>query len=322
MCLTFTIVSVRFVSLPLIRIRLYAGGDRPFFEDVEAASPTIYVIHNLLSESECESLVNKAQSLVSPVTENDPLQLTLDAEKFVNTERVMLWQGMLQGPERKAIEERIEQVTGFPSAHYSDFVVDKLTSKRSYWQPHYDTLAGGYVPMATITVFLSDPPASGGEIVYPSTAGDPIKIRPVKGMAVVHHNTDEKHRFEANSIHALRPIEGGGEPFYVARKFILPLPVSKARRIVLPVAALFTGGKLPSFIVKLHEKMVEQFGVESGDAYFDKLCVFVPVLMILLLAQYIAQSVQKQMKGPARRKSNSSGSKKPTAKKRKNKKRD
>jgi hypothetical protein len=171
-------------------------------------------------------------------------------------------------------------------------------------------------------VFLSEPPKSGGEIVFPSTAGDPIKIRPVKGMAVVHHNTDENQRFEVNSIHAMLPIEGH-EPFYVARKFILPLPVSKARRIVLPAAALLTGGKLPGFLVTIHEFMVERFGVETGDAYFDKLCIFVPVLIILSLAQYIAQSVQKQMNRPTKKKSTStSSSKEPTIKKKRNKKKD
>ena len=34
------------------RVRLYAGGDRPFFEDVEPASPTLYLIHNLLTDEE------------------------------------------------------------------------------------------------------------------------------------------------------------------------------------------------------------------------------------------------------------------------------
>ena len=32
------------------RIRLYAGGDRPFFEDVETHNPTLYLIHNLLTK--------------------------------------------------------------------------------------------------------------------------------------------------------------------------------------------------------------------------------------------------------------------------------
>jgi len=269
---------------------------------VEAADPTIYVIHNLLTRAECASLIQQAAPRVRPLTRNDPLQHTTQYDKFVKTERVHLWQGMLQGPERKAVEERIEQVTGFPSDHFSDWTVDRLKAG-SYWQPHYDTLAGNYVPMATITVFLSAvPDGGGGEIVYPSTNTEPVMIRPVQGMAVVHHNTDEKHQFDVNSLHALLPIVAASTTtaeedveFYVATKYILPLPVSKARRIALPVFAALTGGRLPDIFVWLHDALVEQFGVEMGGVYFDKVCVFVPVLILLGIAQFAARAVHRHV---------------------------
>lgn len=273
---------------------MYAGGDRPFFEDVEAAEPTVYVIHNLLTVPECETLVQQATSKVQPVVKVDSLQLTVDPKPYVQIDRVMLWQGMLKGPAGKAVEERIEQVTGFPSSHYSDWTVDRLTTG-SYWKPHYDTLPGNFVPLATITVFLSDPPESGGELVYPSTHTDPIKIRPIQGMAVVHHNTNEKHEFEVNSLHALLPVTTANLPFYVARKYILPAPVSNARRMALPVFAAATGGKLPDFVVQTHDWLTAQYGVETGGAYFDKLVVFLPILLLLILVQYIGQIVHKQM---------------------------
>ena len=281
---------------------------------MEAADPTIYVIHNLLTRAECRSLVQQAAPRVQPLTRNDPLQHTTQYDKFVKTERVHLWQGMLQGPERKAVEERIEQVTGFPSDHFSDWTVDRLKAG-SYWQPHYDTLAGNYVPMATITVFLSAvPDGGGGEIVYPSTNTEPVMIRPVQGMAVVHHNTDEKHQFDVNSLHALLPIVADSTTtaedveFYVATKYILPLPVSKARRIALPVFAALTGGRLPDVFVWLHDALVEQFGVETGGVYFDKLCVFVPVLIVLGIAQFAARAVHRHVtSGSSSGSSSSSG---------------
>jgi len=299
-------------------IRLYAGGDRPFFEDVEAADPTVYVIHNLLTLAECESLMQQAAPRVAPLTSNDILQHTTQYEKFTKTQRVHLWEGLLQGPERKAVQERIEQVTGFPAAHLSDWTVDKLTTG-SYWQPHYDTLAGNYVPMATITVFLSATPKSenfGGEIVYPNTETEPIMIRPVQGMAVVHHNTDEKHQFDAHAIHALLPIHGGDgddTEFYVATKYILPLPVTNARRIALPAFAALSGGRLPQLFVTLHDKLVEQFGVEKGGAYFDKVCVAVPVLLLLVVAQFVARYVHQQMTSGGKS-SSSTSTKKPATK--------
>lgn len=91
------------------RVRLYAGGDRPFFEDVEAINPTVYIIHNLLSAEECDSFVKQAKGRLSPVVEKDTLQLTPDPKAFPGISRAYLWQGQLQSPERKQIEERIEQ---------------------------------------------------------------------------------------------------------------------------------------------------------------------------------------------------------------------
>lgn len=272
------------------RVRLYAGGDRPFFEDVEAAEPTIYLIHNLLTKAECKSLLEQAQSRVSPIVKNDALQLTHDFKKFENVERVMLWQGMLLTPGRKQIEERIEQVTGFPSSHYSDFVVDKI-EKGAYWEPHYDSFPGvsQNVPMATLTIFLTDD-NKGGDVVFPSTEEAPVKIQARRGLAVVHHNTDDRREFEVNAIHALLPVTEG--TLYIARKYIFAEPVSNARRIALPIFALPFGGKLPSPIVLLYEYLTVKFGYEQGGMYFDKACAFVPLLLVLLLAQVIVDRVR------------------------------
>jgi hypothetical protein len=272
------------------RVRLYAGGDRPFFEDVEATEPTIYLIHNLLTKEECDSFVEQAKPLVSPVTKNDALQLTHDWHKFEGIERVMLWQGMLLWPARKAIEERIEQVTGFPSSHYSDFVIDKI-EKGGHWKAHYDTFPGitNNVPMASITIFLTDD-HKGGEAVYPSTEDKPVKVLPRRGLAVVHHNTDDRREFDVNSVHALLPVTEG--TLYVARKYIFAEPVSHARRIALPVFALPFGGKLPTPFIRLYRYLTVKFDYEQGGAYFDKVCIFVPLLLILGCVQIIVDYVR------------------------------
>lgn len=273
------------------RIRLYAGGDRPFFEDVEAAEPTIYIIHNLLTKKECDALIDQAKDIVAPITGNDALQLTQDYKKFVNIERVMIWDGLLKNPERKGIDERIEQVTGFPAAYYSDFIVDRV-EKGSYWKPHYDTIDGSIVPAASITIFLSTP-REGGELVFPSTTGDPVKVKPTKGLAVVHHNSDENNQFEVNSIHALLPVTSS-DAMYVARKFILPGPVSKTRRIALPLLAYVNHGKLPYFVVILYKIMIDQFGSENGETYFDKFFIVVPGLVVIVIGQLVVNFAWKK----------------------------
>lgn len=272
------------------RVRLYSGGDRPFFEDVEPSDPTLYLIHNLLTDEEAENLAHSAQSKVSPVEKDDLLQLTHQVENFPGVKRTLLWHGMLQTPARKAVGERIEQVTGFPAVHYSDWVIDELDAG-AHWKPHYDTHPY-LIPMATITVFLTE---NGGAIVFPS-AKKPVKVVPRKGMAIVHHNTDEKHNMDYSTVHAMLPHDADG-PVYVARKYVFTTPVPNARRVALPVFALPFGGKLPALVVALHDFLIEQFGMEQGSFYFDKACIFIPVLIILVIVQSITGYIHAQVKG-------------------------
>lgn len=287
------------------RVRLYAGDDRPFFEDVESSQPTVYLIHDLLTSTECDALIAQAEPRLEPFVLDDVLQHSSGAQQSHKVDRVTLWQGLLQFPAQKTVEERIEQVTAFPANHFSDFVVDRLQAG-SYVQPKFDVFDDRLVPVASISIFLSDAPENGGgEIVYPSTSkDDPVKVMPRKGLAVVHHNTDERGQFDTSSQHAILPIKDG--PYYIARKFIYMEPNSYARRLALPALALPFGGKLPGVVLQLYSYMVGQFGPETGDDYFNKVCVFVPVLIVLLIAQVIVD----QVRGKPAKKEKSSETKK------------
>lgn len=278
------------------RIRLYAGGDRPFFEDVEPVSPTLYLIHNLLTEIEANELVDIAKTKVEPIAAGtiDNLQLQTQPENYPGVESVMLWSGKLASPTQKAIDERIEQVTGFPSEHFSDFVVDKLASG-AHWKPHFDKhpYAHYSTPIATIIVFLTQP-SSGGSVVYPLNGKKPIKVVAQKGLALVHHNMDEKNQLDMSTLHAMLPVPEG-ETLYVARKYVFELPISPARRMALPAFAYAFGGKLPSVLVTVHDALVDNFGIEDGSSYFDMACMYVPILVALLIAQIVGSYVKDQI---------------------------
>ena len=280
------------------RIRLYAGGDRPFFEDVEPHGPTLYLIHNLLTSSEADALVETAKTKVEPLTEIDNLQLSTQPENYPGVESVMLWQGKLATPTQKAVEERIEQVTGFSADHFSDFVVDKL-EEGAYWKPHFDKHPYAFysTPIATIIVFLTQPSDSsntGGSIVYPGSHKKPIQIAAQKGLAIVHHNMDDKDQLDMSTLHAMLPVPKG-ETLYVARKYVFEQPISTSRKTALPAFAFLFGGKLPKVIVTAHDMFIDNFGVEDGSLYFDKACVFFPLLLILSLVQLAANYVRDQI---------------------------
>jgi hypothetical protein len=281
------------------RVRLYAGGDRPFFEDVEPVDPTLYLIHNLMTSEECDALIQQASS--HDMEHEDNLLLSQDTTKQEHMGQIVLWKGALQSYAGKQVEERMEQVTGFPASHYSDFVVHSL-QKHSSWKPHYDILVNGQVPMATITIFLSN--SASPTVVYPSIDDDQkeaVKILAQKGMAIVHHNLEnQRHQLDMRTLHAWMPISSSTTEetimIYVARKYVFSTPPSPARRIVLPMIAAPFGGTLPRVVYQLHAVFVNKFGYERGDYYFDKACVIVPLLVVLGLAQAIANYVQRSMR--------------------------
>lgn len=301
------------------RVRLYAGGDRPFFEDVTSANaqPTVYLIHNMLTDAECSDLIAAASSGGgSKFKELDDTKssilehITASSDgrvKAVGIDRAVLWKGQLHSHAGKQIEERIDQVTGYPSDHFSDWHVDRFKSG-SFYAPHFDILPT-QVPIASISVFLNDvPEENGGEIVYPNVSdGTRVKIRPTRGLAVVHHNADEDYQFDPATLHAELELTGGPDAIkYVARKYIYALPQSPARRIVLPMLAIVTGGTLPDVVLQLHDVVLDRFGLEKGPAYFDKIMTMLPVAALLLVASAVSSVIKGKVSGDASTKSSSS----------------
>lgn len=282
------------------RVRLYAGGDRPFFEDVKHEDPVVYLIHNLLTAEECDMIIDRSRGKMLPFddTINDFLEGTATAAsmkasgKMVhNVERTFLWRGLFKSAPFKLIDERIEQVTGFPQAHFSDFQVNKLTAG-SYHRPHYDSIPT-LGQLATIHIFLTDGNGtSGGEFVFPYASRRPIKITPKQGMAVVYHNLEENGDTDQFSAHGELPVIGEGIEVWTARKWIYVEPLPKSHRIALPVFALFNGGRLPHVIkATIYGKMLEQFGVENGNRCFDELVVFIPVIFVIILMYFFGYFV-------------------------------
>lgn len=282
------------------RVRLYAAGDRPFFEDVVSQDPVLYLIHNLLNKDECEMLINSAKDKLSLLDDTaSNLLENIVAEKdrkprAFGVQHLLLWKGQMDGHVGKQIDERIEQVTGYPKDQFSDWQILKF-EKGSKYELHYN-YHPIYSPIATITVFLNDV-SSGGEIVYPKAGNDkkPIMIQPKKGLAVVHHNTDFEGRFDFASLHGELPVDDlVGEAKYVARKFVYASPLPSSKRIVLPILAFATGGKLPRWVISLHSNLLDKFGLEKGTLYFDQLCTVLPVLLFLAIAGMIAYIVKEK----------------------------
>ena len=298
------------------RVRLYAAGDRPFFEDVSNKSPVLYLIHNLMTKDECEMILNQASGKFETV--NDSTSNLLEnavsepSPKAIGIERVMLWKGQINSHLGKQIEERIEQVTGYPQDQFSDWQITKHV-KGSRHELHYDHHPV-YPPVATITVFLNDFHEGhddgddvGGEIVYPNPVeGSPIMIAPQLGLAVVHHNTDYEGNVDYAAVYGEMNLRMD-EVKYIARKYVYATPLPPSKRLLLPLFAFLTGGKLPKWIISVHDLFLFHFGVEQGTFYFDKLCAIYPVLVLSLIGLMIQKFFQSKLSSLENR-SNSSNS--------------
>ena len=288
------------------------------------------MIHNLLTLSECNSMIEQAnQQAFQPVIANqqsNPLiEYMTDTTPYQNVDRTVLHPGFFQSLVMKAIDERIEQVTGFPINHYSEWIIDRLTVNSTY-HPHYDNtlVPNDLIPHASITVFLNDlsefaDSVEGGQLVYPTISGktaknvngntDPIQIQSTQGLGVVHHNVDEKQGLEPYSLHALLPItsktlesssssSSSTVPYlYVAKKYILPVPISKIRRYAIPIYLMLFGrhGHTPvtNLLSECYIAGIHQFGVDSGNLYFDYLIVGVPTLFLVILLSLLGYQMYR-----------------------------
>ena len=286
------------------RIRLYAGGDRPFFEDAVSKTPVVYLIHNMLTNEECDELVTLADGKYDRVDDttgvNNYLENIMSSEDgkptAKNIDRVTLWKGGIAGKLFKDIDERISQVTGFPPEHFSDFQVNKY-EKGSAYDEHFDINPANGI-MASITIFLNDvPQEGGGEFIFTKPKdgnGEPVIISPTKGLAIVHHNTDEKYNFDRATVHSEAELLSGFK--YVAKKYVYLNPQEKHMRIVLPLIAMPFGGKLPRVFITLQNLLIDNFGFESAETYFRKIITMIPVLILIAIASAVSNFVTNKLK--------------------------
>ncbi|GMI37890.1 hypothetical protein TeGR_g13429, partial [Tetraparma gracilis] len=258
------------------RVRMYAGGDRPYFEDVTVASPMVYLIHNLLAtDAECEYLMRAGEGVVAEFTgEANYLEGTeevLSPEGKAKVDRGMYWRGALKDPTLKAIDERMYSAGGFHA-------------------PHYDSLQSLYHEQsASILIFLNDPVGEGGDVIFPA-ADPPIKIRPKKGMGVVWHNSDQSGGVDNNSVHGelrFTPAEEGGVK-WTAKKWIYSQPLGKARTVLLPAALFPAGGRSPQWLRRLYNRFLKELGPDAGSERFDS-CVKAAFVGLALALLYLVK---------------------------------
>ncbi|GMH88870.1 hypothetical protein TrST_g3657 [Triparma strigata] len=274
------------------RVRLYSGGDRPYFEDVSQISPMVYLIHNLLAgDEEADYLIGLAKNKVSKY-DGEPNYLEGTAEtspQKSSLSRSFLWKGKFLDSTISAIDERIQQVTGFPPEHLSDFQVNMYESN-GFESPHYDSMKSFYHEQsASILIFLTDG-HEGGELVFPA-ADPPIKIRPKKGMGVVWHNSDENGQLDNHSVHGELRVAGNdaGDVKYTVKKWVFAQPQSHTRSIILPILFIPFGGQAPAFVKSFYNFCLTKWGADTGCERFHQTVIMILGLLVCGIVSIIGK---------------------------------
>jgi len=232
----------------LDRVRQHCNSSNPpFYNSLRSfAGPLVYLIHNLLTSEtldESQYLMDLSDS-AGFTKSGSPNWLegyegTTNAKEVTDGPgRVTLWKGGVDNV-LKGIEERIMQVTGFPTEHMGEWGFSKY-EEGELKRPGYDGMKGTYHEQsASILVFLNDV-EEGGEIYFP--AGDnPVKIKPKKGMAVVWHNSGSDGALDKDCVYGEMRVKEGVK--YTVKKWVGGTGKGVVRANVLPVLFIANKGK-------------------------------------------------------------------------------
>ena len=106
------------------RMRIFAGGDRPFIESVTDAAPLLYLVHNAIMDSEIEA----AKAKLAPYLLPHPPGRSSEAPIHRATRSL----GALRGAQLTAFYDRVASIVGYPVDHLSEPVLERRRAGQPY----------------------------------------------------------------------------------------------------------------------------------------------------------------------------------------------
>mmetsp|Transcript_52385 Transcript_52385/g.104035 ORF Transcript_52385/g.104035 Transcript_52385/m.104035 type:complete len:318 (+) Transcript_52385:58-1011(+) len=215
-------------SYPNLEIPLHCGVAEPGFHEVNLATPglqlasqapNVFLVHDFLSSSECDSLVTLAGAEAGMIRSlcgawQQKWSETRQSFYFANWKTgESQWEKPVDDPDVDAAETRTSTALRVEKTDVPKTVVSRITnllgdcderqleafsvlryasgqffkSHADVWQ-HGPWSSGGFTDstrLATVFIYLNDV-AEGGETVFNRCRPAPLVIKPKKGMAVVH----------------------------------------------------------------------------------------------------------------------------------------
>ncbi len=212
--------------LSLLCLSIYSilsAQDIPVEMEILSWSPRVFLIHNFLSDAECDRIIELAKPDLrrSTVVDDSKVSGKIDESR---TSQGMFFTGPAQDPMLRAIEERIAKVTLIPKENGEAIQVLNYQVNQEY-RPHYDyfdpaTIGGmanyqrGGQRVATLIMYLHTT-QTGGETVFPKAN---LKIAPKKGNAVLFYNCTLDGKEDPMSLHGGAPVIQGEK--WIATKWM------------------------------------------------------------------------------------------------------
>lgn len=189
--------------------------------------PRAMLIHNFLTPSECEYMVEQAKPHMTKSTVSD----SVTGKSKLNSVRTSSGMFLIRGQDEvvSRIEKRIAQFTMIPQENGEAFQVlqyldgQKYSSHFDYFYNAINTANGGQ-RVATMLMYLTDV-EEGGETVFPSSVEHPnidngnfsacaqagVAVKPKTGDALLFYSLSPEASMDPYSLHGGCPVIKGAK---------------------------------------------------------------------------------------------------------------
>jgi len=213
---------VRAILFVLIAANLLAK-EESFDIEVLSWTPRIVLLHNFLTNKECDHLQKQAKPHLARSEVLDE-QSGGGRINEVRTSQGMFFEGRGVDPIISQIEERISHLTMMPVEHGESIQVLQYQPGAEF-RPHHDyfdadtvggqmALENGGQRMATVIMYLNNTEA-GGETIFPEAD---LKVQPKKGNAVLFYNCRPDGTEDPLTLHGGAPVIKGTK--WIATKWV------------------------------------------------------------------------------------------------------
>ncbi|HYF58328.1 MAG TPA: 2OG-Fe(II) oxygenase [Burkholderiaceae bacterium] len=213
-------------------IRLPAAGTRLRVADREVrlgmvlSNPNVAIVEDLLSEQECDKLIQLIRGRIRRSEVVDPLSGRLEISGVRRSEGGHFEYG--ENAIVARLEARVAALTGLPVPHGEPLQLLHYPPGGEY-EPHHDyfdpahegsakQLAHGGQRVATLVMYLREP-ERGGDTWFPELE---LSVRPRRGSAVYFEYHNARGELDARCLHAGMPVLRGDK--WIATKWLRQSP--------------------------------------------------------------------------------------------------